>query len=179
MPQFSADRGAKRGSGLPNYPHRDRPSRFRLARTVQGRPAIAIGVFVCCQGRFFCPNSRQGRPHRGCRVQGRATMDRRTFLKIRRQRPACSPPPAGWPCRRCRRAPAPRRCASCRRPTSPISTRSGARNTSCATPRLLVWDTLYGVDSKFAAAAPDGRERGGLGRRPDLDLQAALRPQVP
>ena len=43
----------------------------------------------------------------------------------------------------------------------------------------LVWDTLYGINSKLEPKRADGRERGGLGRRPDLDLQAARRPQVP
>ena len=43
----------------------------------------------------------------------------------------------------------------------------------------LVWDTLYGVDEKLVAAAPDGGSRGGVGRRPDLDVPAAARAQIP
>ena len=43
----------------------------------------------------------------------------------------------------------------------------------------MVWDTLYGVDDKLAAATADGGGRRGLERRPHLDVQAAARPQVP
>ena len=44
---------------------------------------------------------------------------------------------------------------------------------------VLVWDTLYGVDANLQPAAPDGRSRGSVGGRPDLDVPAAARPEIP
>ena len=44
---------------------------------------------------------------------------------------------------------------------------------------LLIWDTLYGVNDKLEPQAADGRGSRGQRRLQDLDLQAALRPEIP
>jgi hypothetical protein len=44
---------------------------------------------------------------------------------------------------------------------------------------LLVWDTLYGVDEACSPQRQMVESARGLGRWPDLDLQAAPRPEIP
>ena len=106
-------------------------------------------------------------------------MDRRTLLKG--VAGAGTLANDGKLVRPCARARALRRarCASCRKPTSRISTRSGARNTWCAMPSAMVWDTLYGVDDKLEPQRQMVGIRGSLGRRPDLDVPAAAGTEIP
>ena len=44
---------------------------------------------------------------------------------------------------------------------------------------VLVWDTLYGFDEKLQPQRQMVGVRGNLERRPDLDLQAAPRTEIP
>ena len=43
---------------------------------------------------------------------------------------------------------------------------------------LMIWDTLYGIDSHIEPEAANGRGARGLAGLQGLDLQAALRPEM-